>query len=141
MRRLLLPGISTLAIFAGGCDMFGPEDPGVSFVMDATLYAPGDSVTAELRNDGRERALYNFCFTALDRLDGSSWDMVVGSLFAPPGGACLTIAFSLEPGRSATMRARLPHDLGGGTYRLRTNISGDGTGTRELPTEGFSVEP
>ena len=141
MRRLLLPGISTLAIVAGGCGVVGPDDSGITFEIAAGLYAPGDSVRADLRNDGREQASYNFCFTALDRHNGSSWDMVVWSLFAPPGGACAAYGIVLGPGRSATLRARLPLDLGSGTYRLRTSVSVDGHGSGERLTEGFTVEP
>ena len=140
MRWLLLLGISTLAIVAGGCGLVGPDDQRVTFEMAGTLYAPGDSVSAELRNDGREQASYNFCSTALDRRNGSSWDLVVWSLFAPPGGACAAYAIVLGPGRSATMRARLPLDLTSGTYRLRTFVS-DGLGPGERSTEGFVVEP
>jgi hypothetical protein len=129
-----------LAMVAGSCDVLGPDDEGVTFEMAADLYAPGDSVVAELRNDGRDEALYNFCSTALDRRNASSWDMVVWSLFAPPGGGCAAYAIVLEPGRSATLRARLPLNLEGGTYRLRTFVSGDGRGPGERFTEGFMVE-
>ena len=141
MQRFRSLGLWVLTLVAGGCGAVAPEDHGVTFEAAAAVYAPGDTIEAELRNEGKEEATYNFCFTSLDRREGASWKVLDWSIVAPTHGVtCLTIGLALAPGGAATLRALLPPHAEGGEYRLRTFVSVYGFGLFELPTR-FTVNP
>jgi hypothetical protein len=118
MRRFTLP---LFLVLVAACDSpFGPDDEGVTFVVEAASFSIDEMIRGELRNESQDGIGYNLCFSGFELKQGRSWTPA-----APLHGfgiACATIQLGLAPGRSAPFAVRLPAGLTSGTYRIATEV-------------------
>ena len=115
-RMLLVMGAMALA----ACTSLFDPDPrvdGVSFAVERSSYAPGDTVAARLVNESDLAVGYNLCLASLERREGAGWLVVDEQLVI-----CTADLRTLEPGESVPYRRGLSAGLESGVYRLRTRV-------------------
>lgn len=123
-----------LLVALSGCSAFGPNTSDVLFETTASVYAPGDEVTARLVNDTRGDLGYNLCFTTIEAR-GDTWGPVTAY---GEDIVCTDILLRLRAGERAERMVPLPEDLPAGRYRLATDVELE-DGRRTEVTAPFEV--
>jgi hypothetical protein len=120
MHRTLLYSflIGPFLTVALGCSaLSGPSAPDMLLVPTESLYAPGDTVSAELVNRSDEQVGHGACALRLEHLAGGRWTLV-----GPEEVPCIAILYVLQPGATHVLRLHLDPTLKSGIYRLRAEI-------------------
>ena len=91
----------------------GPEAPEVALIASESLYAPGDTLSAELINRSDEAVGYGACSLRLEHLGGRTW-----SLVGPEEVPRIDVLSLPQPGGTRVLRLYLDPILEPGTYRL-----------------------
>jgi hypothetical protein len=115
--------VRVLNPFLAGADA-APPPSGISLGVAPNPASPGDNTALKLRNQTGARVGYNLCFSKLERRGRTGWISI------PLNHVCPAILMTLEPGREATSRMKLPLNLADGYYRFRIEVESP-LGTRE----------
>jgi hypothetical protein len=107
-----------LVLLAVGCSQAtAPTAAGVDLLPEHTVYAPGDTVQAQLLNRSSDPIGYGACSLSLEQQTASGWIRV-----SPHPGTCIGILYVLEPGGRRAQLQVLDAALPPGTYRLRQQV-------------------
>jgi hypothetical protein len=112
---------STLLLVACGSPM-APDQADVYLDVAADVYAPGDLLTAELKNQSDDSVEYSFCFVSLYRYS-DGWPVLV-TPSVTGATACPMILTGIGPGASVSLRIHLPEELSDGRYSLGVSVDG-----------------
>ena len=105
-----------LALAGCSASTAAPTDD-VVLVPTKSVYAPGETVSAQLFNRSEDRIGYGACSVRLEHLSGSQWVLI-----GPEEVPCILILYVLEPASTRTLQTPLNQTLETGTYRLRQEI-------------------
>ena len=116
MRKFLVYSVSVLAL-AGCSQSTEPKNDNVVIVPTKNVYAPGESVSAQLFNRSPEQIGYGSCSLRVEQLAGARWNLI-----GPAELACDAVLIILSPTSTRVMQVQLDPTLESGTYRLRLEI-------------------
>ena len=78
----------------------------VVLIPTKSIYAPGETISAQLFNRSEEQVGYGACSVRLEHLAGSQW-MLVGPEQLP----CISVLYVLEPASTRTLQVPLDQIL------------------------------
>ncbi len=107
------------AVVLSGCGGFlrrGGNSNDYQLTTNRTSYARGNTGEITVRNIASKSVEYNLCQRRLERQANKYW--VVAFEWPVAGGACTTIARTLNKGESVRTLFDIPTGVPSGTYRL-----------------------
>ena len=90
---------------------------GIVLLPERAVYAPGDTVRAELSNQSGASIGFGACSLSLERQTAGGWVRV-----SPQPGPCIMILYVLESGRQSMQAQGIDPALPLGVYRLRQEV-------------------
>ena len=117
MRRSFISPLLYMLALAGCSGSTAPKADDVVLIPTKSVYAPGETVSAQLFNRSEEQIGYGACSVRLEHLAGSQWVLI-----GPEQLPCIAILYVLEPTTTRMMQLPLDQTLESGTYRLRQEI-------------------
>ena len=117
MHRSSIFSLVYLLALAGCSGSTAPQPGDVVLIPTKSVYAPGETVSAQLFNRSDEQIGFGACSVRFEHLTGSQWVLV-----GPEQVPCIAILYVLEPASTRMMQIPLDQTLESGTYRLRQEI-------------------